>query len=370
MHKSASILMLLCAAWGIPAPALANVARNAWGETPGHQKIDLYTLTNHDGLTARISTYGGALVSLQVPDRTGKIVDIVRGFDSLDGYLDPAHSHIGAIIGRYANSIRGAQFTLEGTTYRLNNTSTAGGAANTQHGGPIGFDKRAWHGAAHDGPSPSLTLTYTSLDGEMNFPGTLKVTVVYTLSGHDLRIDYRAVTDKPTVLNLTNHSYFNLKGAGNGDVLEHRLQVDADADSTADGRIRPVAGTPFDFRTPTAIGLHIDDPQLAGQRGYNQNFIIRGKPGTLRHAARVEESTTGRVLDVFTTQPSMELYSANNNPAPLAGKHGELYIQHGAFCLETQHYPNAPNVPSFPSTELKPGQHFHETTVFRFSAEK
>jgi len=353
------------------SPATAAITRIDWGETPDHQKVALYTLTNGHGMSVRLSTYGAVIQGLEVPDRNGKLADIVRGFDSLTGYLVPGNSHIGAVIGRYADDIKGAQFTLEGVTYHLNPNTAPG---NTIHGGLAGFDKKVWQAEPHDGPAPSLTLRYTSPDGEEHFPGTLTVTVTYTLQADNaLRLDYRATTDKPTVLNLTNHSYFNLRGHDLGDVLEHRLTVMSDTVNLADenrlvtGAHEPVKGTAFDFTKPMAIGRHINDSdmQITSGPGYDQNFILRGKAGQLRLAARVEEPLSGRVMEVLTTQPSVQLYTANG-AKPLTGKGGATYLQHGAFCLETQHYADAPNHPEFPSTELKPGETFHEVTVFRF----
>ncbi|HWU54726.1 MAG TPA: aldose epimerase family protein [Rhizomicrobium sp.] len=352
--------------------AEAAITRTQWGETPDHRKVDLYTLTNANGMTVRLSTYGAVIQGLEVPDRKGKMADIVRGFDSLAGYLDPANSHIGAVIGRYADDIKGARFTLEGATYHLYVNTAAG---NTIHGGMAGFDKKVWQAEAHDGAAPSLTLRYTSPDGEEHFPGTLAVTVAYTLQADNaLRLDYRATTDKVTVLNLTNHAYFNLKGHDQGDVLEHRLTVMADSVNLADenrlvtGAREPVKGTAFDFTAPMAIGKHIHDTdmQIASGPGYDQNFILRGKAGTLRPVARMEEPQSGRVMEVLTTQPSMQLYTANGATPVNGGKGGATYFQHGAFCLETQHYADAPNHPEFPSTVLKPGETFHEVTVFRF----
>ncbi|HUE65439.1 MAG TPA: aldose epimerase family protein [Rhizomicrobium sp.] len=362
---------LVSASMLFAVPAHATIERTQFGETPDHKKVDLYTLTNVHGLVARISTYGGAVVALEVPDRNGKLADIVRGFDSVSGYLVPSNSNIGALMGRFANRIKGAQFTLEGKTYHL----AVNSEGNSIHGGLIGFDKRVWSAVAHDGPSPSLSLTYVSPDGEEHYPGTVKVTVTYTLTAdNSLNIDYGATTDRPTVLNLTNHSYFNLKGHADGDVLQHRMQIFAntmthrDSDGTANGKIEPVKGTDFDFTKPTPISTHINDsnPQIAGPQGYDHFFIINGKAGTLRLGARVEEPTTGRVLEMLTTQPGVQLYTANAL-IEFPGKGGVRYLPHTAFCLETQHSNNSPNIPEFPSTELKPGQHFHEVTVFRFT---
>lgn len=356
--------------------AQAKVEKNAWGETPEGRKVDIYTLTNAHGLEVRISNYGGTIIGLATPDRTGKMADIVRAFDSLQGYVDPTNDkyYYGAIIGRFANVIKDGRFTLEGRAVQLPINSNK----NNLHGGPVGFNKRIWTAVAKDGASPSLTLTYTSPDGENGFPGTLKATVIYTLTADNaLRMEYRATTDRPTVVNLTNHSYFNLKGHSEGDVLGHRLQILADnatlRDDTGapDGRIIKVRGTGLDFTTPTPIGAHIasKEPQIAAGSGFNQNYIINGKPGVLRLGARVEEPATGRVMEMRTTQPGVQLFTTNF-PDTITGKGGAKYARHGAFCLETQHYPNSPNVPSFPSTELKPGREYREVTEFHFSVRK
>jgi len=371
----AHLVVTLLAVAAISSPAKAAITRVDWGETPDHQKVDLYTLTNAHGVTVKLSTYGAVIQSLNVPDRKGRSADIVRGFDSLAGYLVPGNSHIGAVIGRYADDIKAAQFTLEGVTYHLNPNTAAG---NTIHGGVAGFDKKVWQAAARDGAEPSLTLSYASPDGEEHFPGTLQVTVTYTLlADNALRLEYRATTDKPTVLNLTNHAYFNLKGHDQGDVLDHRLTMMSDTVNLADenrlvtGASEPVKGTAFDFTKPMTIGRHINDSdmQITSGPGYDQNFILRGKSGILRLVARVEEPKFGRVMEVLTTQPSIQLYTANG-AKPLTGKGGAVYIQHGALCLETEHYPDAPNHPDFPTTELKPGEVFHEVTVFSFPKPK
>ena len=374
MRMAALPVFLLLAA--LASPAQAGITKVAWGETPDRQKVDLYTLTNANGMTVKLSTYGAVIQSLEIPGRDGQMADIVRGFDSLAGYLIPANSHIGAVIGRYADDIKAAQFTLEGVTYHLNPNTSAG---NTIHGGLAGFDKKVWQATAHDGAAPSLTLRYTSPDGEEHFPGTLKVTVTYTLQADNaLRLDYRATTDKTTVLNLTNHAYFNLKGHDRGDVLDHLLIVMSDSVNLADenrlvtGATEPVKDTAFDFTKPMRIGEHIHDSdmQIASGPGYDQNFILRGKAGQLRLVARMEEPVSGRVMEVLTTQPSMQLYTANGEKPVTGGKGGATYFQHGAYCLETQHYADAPNHPEFPSTVLKPGESFHQVTVFRFPKPK
>jgi aldose 1-epimerase len=372
MRTTVSALML--SALALATPVDARIKKADWGETPGHQKVDIYTLDN-GVLTARIASYGGMLVDLYVPDRGGKRANIVRGLDRLEDYFQRHVSLYGSIVGRYGNRIKGGQFTLDGKTYHL----PVNNQGNTLHGGPIGFDQRVWAATPHDGPSPSLTLTYTSLDGEMNFPGTLKVAVTWTLSGHDLRVDFRATTDKPTVLDMFVHPWFNLKGAGEGDILDHRLQIFADRYAAMDashaptGALVPVAGTPFDFRKPIPIGTHIHDPdwQISGDAkavGYDQQFAINGPAGSLRPAARIVEPSSGRVLEILTTQPDLGLYTTNFSGS-VTGRGDEKYGQYGAIVLETQHFGNSPNIDSFPTTALRPGQTFHETTVFRFSTE-
>lgn len=366
------LIITLLILFGLPGTAGAHIQSQPWGETPGHQKVELYTLDN-GVLTVRIATYGGMLVDIMAPDRNGQKADVIRGMDRLQDYFARHVGLYGSIVGRYGNRIKGGRFTLDGTTYRL----PVNNLGNTLHGGPIGFDQRVWRAYPHDGAKPSLALTYTSLDGEMNFPGTLKATVTYTLSGKDLRVDIRATTDKPTVLDLFVHPWFNLKGAGNGDILDHRLQifankyVEMDQSHSPTGGLAPVAGTPFDFRRPIPIGTHIHDPdwQISGDPkapGYDEQFAIDGPSGTLRPAARIEEPQSGRVLEVLTTQPDLGLYTTNFRGMVL-GRGNEHYGQYGAIVLETQHFGNSPNLPNFPTTVLRPGQTFHETTIFRFS---
>jgi len=357
---------------GLAVPAEAKIERAPWGETADHQKVDIYTLTNAHGASARITNYGAFLVGLNVPDRKGKMADVVLGYDNLEAYTHG--TTYGAVIGRFANRIGGAQFTIEGKTYHLK----ANAGPNNIHGGPIGFSYHVYNATPFDGASPSLILQMISPDGDQGFPGNLNFTVTYTLTANNaLRIEYRATTDKPTVLNPTNHSYFNLKGAGTGDVLNHRLQVFSDAVTPTDanhmatGEVMKVSGTGFDFTKPKPIGKDINgpDPAIVATPGYDINFIVRGAMGHLRPAARVVEPESGRVMDVWTTQPGIQLYLPNNDK-PLIGKGGAQYIKRGAFCLETQHFANAPNIPAFPTTELKPGQIFYQVTEFRFSTAK
>jgi aldose 1-epimerase len=334
--------------------------------------VELYTLTNANGRKVGIITYGGTVVSLTAPDRNGKYADVVLGMDDLAGY-QKATAFFGAIIGRYGNRIGKGQFTLDGATYKL----PVNDGPNTLHGGPAGFDKRVWSaapGSSADGDT--LELTYVSKDGEAGFPGTLTSKVVYTLTAkNELKIDYTATTDKATVVNLTNHSYFNLAGQGEGDVLTHEVMIDAarftpvDATLIPTGELRPVAGTPFDFTKPTAVGARIEaaDEQIKFGKGYDHNWVLNKGAGGLTKAAEVHETKSGRVMEVWTTEPALQFYTGNFLDGTLHGK-GKTYVRRGALCMETQHYPDSPNQPAFPSTELKPGATYHTTTVYRFSA--
>lgn len=356
-----------------PAPATAGEPKAAFGTTPDGQAVDIYTLRNARGVEARVMTYGGIIVSLRTPDRTGQLEDIVLGYDSLAGYVgSPPPPYFGAIIGRYGNRIGHAQFTLDTKTYPLPKND----GPNTLHGGVRGFDKRVWSAEPFERPGEhGLVLKYTSADGEEGFPGTLQAQVTYTLNdANELVIDYLATTDKPTVVNLTNHSYFNLKGAGNGDVLGHQVMIAASHFTPVDslliptGQIAPVQGTPFDFRTPTAIGARVDqtDPPLKRGRGYDHNWVLDRKGTGPELAARVVEPTTGRTLEVRTTEPGVQFYTGNFLDGTIHGKGGKAYVHRGAFCLETQHFPDSPNEPSFPSTILRPGQEYRSQTVFTF----
>jgi aldose 1-epimerase len=347
--------------------AKTRVSKQAFGHTPEGTPVDLYLLA--DGkIEVRIITYGGIVMSLRTPDRNGKLDDVVLGCDSVEKYVTQT-AHFGGIIGRYANRIAHGEFQLDGQTYSIPKNN----GDNALHGGVRGFDKFVW---AAKPVNDGVELTYVSKDGEQGFPGTLTTTVRYTLSGSALRIEYSATTDKDTVLNLTNHSYFNLKGQGNGDVLGHVLKIDAsrmtpvDASLIPTGELKPLEGTPFDFRSPHAIGERIeaDDPQLHLGKGYDHNFVLDHAPGELAEAAEVYEPTTGRILRVSTTEPGVQFYTGNFLDGSITGKEGRVYKRRFAFCLETQHFPDSPNHPSFPSTELKPGQRFHGVTVLEFSA--
>jgi aldose 1-epimerase len=343
--------------------------------------VQIYTLTNDKGIEARITNYGATLVSLKVPDRGGAFADIVFGFDTVDGYTQtPPPPYFGATIGRYGNRIGGAKFTLDGKTYTLDKND----GANSLHGGLLGFDKVNWIAKPVSSPDgESLELSYLSKDGEGGYPGNLSVTVTYTLTdANEIRIHYTATTDQDTVVNLTNHSYFNLSGAGFGEILDHVLTLNADRFTPVDagliptGELRKVDGTPFDFRQPHAIGERIhsndnqsDDEQIKLGRGYDHNWILNRSGDGLQPAARVLDPKSGRVLEVLTTEPAIQFYTGNFLDGSFKGKGGKPYQHRGALCLETQHYPDSPNHPDFPSTELKPGQKYDTTTVFRFSVE-
>lgn len=360
--------LLAWAASGYAAGNRSQAQRLDFGKTAEGVPVDLFVLTNGHGLVAKIMSYGATLIEVQAPDRNGKLADVVLGLDDLAGYLK-GHPCMGSTVGRFANRIAKAQFTLNGVVYPLAKNS----GANHIHGGPTGFLKRVWKGEVVDAAEGAAArLAYVSADGEEGYPGTLKVTVTFTLTENDeLRIDYAATTDKDTVLNLTNHSYFNLAGAGEGDVRGHILTLAADRYTLVDdaliptGEIAPVAGTPLDFTQPTPIGARIDALTKTG--GYDHNFVLNSGGKSLARAARVEEPKSGRVLEVWTTEPGVQLYTANKMK-DFKGKRGSVYGKNAGFCLETQHYPDSPNKPNFPTTVLKAGEKFASTTVFKFSA--
>ncbi|MBL8550455.1 MAG: galactose mutarotase [Hyphomonadaceae bacterium] len=366
---AALVLPLGCAT---PRAASApSVAEAAFGALSNGTPVSLYTLRNAHGVEAKITNYGAALVSLRVPDRAGAIDDILLGYDNAAGY-ETDTAYLGAIIGRYGNRIGAARFSLDGAEYRL----AANNGANSLHGGPTGFHKRLWRAqASSDAGAARLALTYDSADGEEGFPGALSVEVVYTLDNSGaLAIEYRATTTKPTHVNLTNHAYFNLAGAG--DILGHKLTIAAerytpvDAGLIPEGPLAPVAGTPFDFRTPVAIGARIDadNEQLRRGRGYDHNWALDGgMTQAPRAVARLEDPATGRVMEVATTEPGLQFYSGNFLDGSIVGKAGRRYALRSGLCLETQHYPNSPNRPDFPSTVLRPGQTYATRTIYAFS---
>ncbi len=350
----------------------AEVKKSVFGTMPDGTTISIFEL-QEGALKARVMTYGARLVSLEVPDRNGKVADVVLGYDSLAPYLSDPKTYFGAIVGRYGNRIAHGTFVLDGKRYEVPKND----GDNSLHGGTIGFDKRVW--TAHEIPN-GVELTLISKNGDQGYPGTLTSHVRYTLSAHALKIEYSATTDADTVLNLTNHSYFNLAGEGDGNILDNVLTIRADrytpvnAGLIPTGELAPVAGTPFDFRTPTAIGKRIDqdNEQLKFARGYDQNFVLGASTDgqSMHQAARVLDPKSGRVLTVVTTQPGVQFYSGNFLDGTAHGKHGHVYEKRAGLCLETQHFPDSPNHPAFPSTELKPGQTFHSVTEFIFSTEK
>jgi aldose 1-epimerase len=357
------------------AQAGTRIETKPFGKTSAGESVELHTLSRPGAPTVAITNLGGYVVSMLAPDRTGRSADVTLGYAGLPGYLADS-SYFGCLVGRYANRIGKAAFTLDGKRYTL----AANNGPNTLHGGPTGFCRRVWSAkvkATKDGDA--LELTYVSRDGEEGYPGTLTASVVYSLrEDGGLVIDYSATTDAPTVLNLTNHAYFNLAGEGEGTILDHELQLEADAFTPVDaaliptGELRPVAGTPFDFRQATAIGARIDaaDEQIRFGGGYDHNFVLRGASGTLRLAARVVEKKSGRQLEVFTTEPGVQFYTGNFLDGKTVGKSGKPYVKRGAFCLETQAYPDSPNQPEFPSAVLRPGQAYRHTTVYRLGVAK
>jgi aldose 1-epimerase len=346
-----------------------SITKKYFGQADGVE-VYLYTLTNGRGLEVAITTYGGAITSLKVPDRNGTLGDIVLGFERLDDYVKNPQ-YFGALIGRHANRIAGGKFSLDGVEYQLAQNNDG----NHLHGGFKGFDKRVWN-ATEDARNDSavLHLSYFSKDGEENYPGNLNASVDYSLFENELRIEYHATTDKDTIVNLTNHSYFNLKGQGT--ILDHELTLNADSftpvtkDLIPIGEIRSVAATPMDFRKGARVGSQIHDSydQLGFTGGYDHNFVLNDWNGSLRSVARVYEETTGRLLEILTTQPGMQFYSGNFLDGSFTGKNGFVYERYTGLCLEPQHFPDAPNQPNFPSTVLRPGEEYKQATVLRFSA--
>lgn len=355
---------------GDPVPA---VHAEPFGTTQKGEDVHIYTLTNGQGVEARIINYGGILLSLSVPDRDGRCDDVVLGYDDLASY-EEASPYFGALIGRYANRICGGRFELDGQSYRL----AVNNGPNHLHGGRVGFDKVVWHADPFvDAEQAGIVFSYTSPAHEEGYPGTLESRVTYRLTrGNQLILDYRATTDQATPVNLTHHSYFNLAGNGSGDVLDHRVRINARHFTPVDetliptGEIRPVRGTPFDFTTMKAIGAELDanDVQLEHALGYDHNFVLDGTDGaTPTLAARVYEPASGRVMEVFTTEPGLQFYSGNVLDGTLTGKGEAVYGQHAGFALETQHFPDSPNQPDFPSTILRPAETYRTRTVYCFS---
>lgn len=353
----------------------ARVEETVFGMTETGEAVDRFTLVNANGMEVDAITWGGIVTAIRVPDRDGQLGDVALGFDRLEPYLsNPAY--FGAIIGRYANRIAGGRFTLGGVSYELARNN----GPNHLHGGVVGFDKVVWNAESFtSGEGVGVVFTHTSPDMDEGYPGTVSVEVTYTLTdANQLRVDYRATTDQTTHVNLTQHTYFNLAGEGRGDVLDHVLELAASRYTPVDesliptGDLASVDGTPFDFRTPVAIGARIDadDVQIARGGGYDHNFVLDREDDSLIPAARVVEPTTGRVLEVSTTEPGVQLYTGNFLDGSLTGKAGVPYARRSGFCLETQHFPDSPNHPGFPTTLLEPGEEFRSTTVFAFSVER
>lgn len=380
MMREIAVLLLSAAAAMITDKTASNtqtnsaVEKRSFGKTPDGAAIDMYVLKNKNGVEADVINFGATLVSLKVPDRSGNLADVVLGHKDIDGYVD-GKAYLGATIGRYANRIANGTFTLDGKTYQIPKND----GNNSLHGGLKGFNKRVW--TAHEVNAPNaqaIRFSYLSKDGEEGFPGSLNVEVTYSLTNDNaLRIEYSANTDKDTVVNLTNHSYFNLAGEGNGDILGTQLTLHANQFTPVNetliptGELRAVKDTPFDFTSATAIGARInqDNEQLKFGKGYDHNWVlISGKGAGPRLAAEAYESKSGRLLQVLTTEPGIQVYTGNFLDGSIQGKSGVPYNHRSAFCLETQHFPDSPNHPNFPSTVLKPGQRFHSITIYKFSS--
>jgi aldose 1-epimerase len=377
MAAAAAAGLSMCGGKTAEVKAVAQIEKAPFGTVDGKQ-VDLYTLTNSKGVEMKVTNYGGTVTSLKVPDRNGQMADIVLGFNDVSGYTSSAflkaNPYFGAIIGRYGNRIGGAKFKLDGKECVLAKNN----GPNNLHGGAKGFDKVVWEAKEIKGEtSVGIAFTYVSKDGEEGFPGTLTTTVTYTLTNdNEFKIDYSATTDKTTICNLTHHSYFNLAGEGNGTILDQEIMINAskytpvDATLITTGKIEDVAGTPFDFRTPTAIGAHVNDSnqQLTYGKGFDHNWVLDRPEGSkdLLLAATAYDPKSGRAFDVLTTEPGIQFYGGNFLDGTLTGKSGKPYPYRSGFCLETQHYPDSPNKPKFPTTTLKPGETYQTTTVYKF----
>jgi len=352
-------------------PSVPSISSRAFGITATGEKVSIYTLTNQNGASVSIITYGGAVTSLKVPDRDGKMGDVVLGFKKLSDY-ETQNSYIGCLVGRYGNRLAKGKFSLNRRTYQLSINNNG----QSLHGGHKGFDKVVWNAVpVETRQGPSLRMSYLSQDGEEGYPGNLSVTATYTLTNrNELKLVFRARTDKSTVVNLTHHSYFNLAGQGRGDILEHLITIHADKFTPVDkfliptGKLATVKGSPFDFRYPTAIGSRINthDQQLVIGRGYDHNWVANKPEGHLGMIARVEEPKSGRVMEVLTTEPGVQFYTGNFLDGSLVGKGGKVYGFRSGFCLEPQHFPDSPNRKNFPSTVLGPGEIYKNTIIYRF----
>ena len=375
---------MMCAALAasLAMPVLAEksaemakpMEKKVFGTTADGKTADLYTLKNKNGMQVSITNFGATVVSIMAPDKTGKMADVALGYDDLAGY-ELNKNYLGVLVGRYGNRIAHGKFSIDGTEYTLAKNN----GDNSLHGGIKGFNKAMWEAKdVSKGGEAAVEMKYVSKDGEEGYPGNLSVTVVYTLTNkNELKIDYSATTDKKTVVNLTNHTYFNLAGQGNGDILKHELMINADTFTPVDsgliptGELKKVEGTPFDFRKATAIGARVDanDEQIRLGGGYDHNFVLNRQKATgLSLAARVSDPASGRTMEVWTTEPGVQFYTGNFLDGSFKGKGGSVYQKRTALCLETQHFPDSPNHPSFPTTLVKPGEKYHTTTVYKFEA--
>jgi aldose 1-epimerase len=371
-HLFTLMALLVFASCSKTPPQLPLIdAATFGGETDG-KKVELFTLKNSSGIVAQITNYGGRVVSLWVPDRDGKFEDVVLGFPTLEGYQKTTEPYFGALIGRYGNRIARGEFTLNDSLYKL----ATNNGPNHLHGGIKGFNNVVWDAVQSD--DKTLLLSYFSADGEEGYPGNLQVNVTYELTdGNELKIEYKATTDKATPVNLTHHSFFNLKGAGNGDTNDHILQINAASYTPVNdgliptGEISPVEGTPFDFRTPAPIGARVNEEnqQLAYGKGYDHNWVIQPSDSLLNFAAKVVEPASGRTMEVFTNEPGIQFYGGNFLAGNDTGKYGKVYPFRGSLCLETQHFPDSPNQPSFPSAILEPGQEYYSVCIYKFGKE-
>lgn len=367
------LFVLSCAKIENTGDTKMDIKKEAFGKTADGKAVDLYTLTNGNGLVVKVTNYGAIVTQLWVPDRNGKIGDVVQGYDTLDGYVRDK-AYFGAIVGRVGNRIAKGKFTLDGKEYTLAKNEKD---INHLHGGNVGFNKVVWEASqVRKADAVGVKLTYLSKDGEEGYPGNFNCTVIYSLTNNDeLRIDYIATTDKPTVHNVTHHGYFNLAGHGESDILGHELMMDADNITPVDkdliptGKLMPVAGTPFDFNKPAAIGARInaDDQQLKFGGGYDHNWALNNTDGSYAKVASLYDSGSGRVMDIYTTEPGLQFYSGNFLDGTNIGKGGKVYNHRYALCLETQHFPDSANQPAFPPVVLRPGETYKSTTAFKFS---
>lgn len=349
----------------VTEPTTMQIKTESFGTTPDGQQVQLYTLTNHNGLTVKVTNYGAIVTSVSTPDREGEMGDVVLGFNDVSGYI-PNEPHFGGIVGRFANRIAQGKFTLDGQEYTL----ATNNGANHLHGGNIGFDRVVWQAEEVPGQN-AIRLSYLSKDGEEGYPGNLKATVVYTLTDDNgLKIDYSATTDKATPVNLTNHSYFNLSAGQVQNINDHVIQINADKYTPIDetliptGELASVEGTPLDLTEPQPMGKFLNEIQGGG---YDHNFVLRGGQAGMTKAAEVYEPTSGRVLEVYTTQPGLQFYTGNFLDGTLTGKNGKKYTKHYGFCLETQHFPDSPNQENFPSAIVRPGEKYQQSTVYKFT---